>query len=196
MSKASHLRAVPDEFQFEAEEPRLRGATEQQATAHKAWVNNKDLPEDFYLASDPHSQDKKGHGEATYIKVPPEAKGQVARLVEDPNTPYRSSGDVYRHALMHLFRDIENHNLTGDSYTDQVKRILTKARAETRRIEILTDENMVQASGLAIEAAMRTRNTKALAKAVEEARQTVAAAESDVSSLERLIDGAVRELER
>lgn len=186
MTSSNHLRAVPDEFNFEAEDP----------PAAPSWVNNDKLPEDFFLATDLKSQDKHGHGQAVYTKMPEEMIGHVAKIVEDTQTPYRTTGDFYRHAAMHLTRDIEAGRVTGNSYTRHVKVLLTKARAETRRIETVADEQMVESAMLSIEAAMSANNLRALKDAVADAKQIMDIAESDVSSLQRLVDSALRELER
>lgn len=175
-----NLRAVPDEFDFEPEE--------------RGWVNHPDLPDDFYLATDSNSTDKHGHGETLYTKIPQDVKGHVARLVEDSRTPYRSTGDFYRHAIMHLIRDIEAHGevTTTQRYTQHVKRILSTARSETRKIEILADEYMCKSAEQAIEEAMRTKNSAALRIAIAEARDVMDNAQSDVSSLARLVEGLDR----
>lgn len=185
MTSSSHLRAVPDELTFEPDDPPT-----------PSWVNNTTLPEDFFLATDLKSQDKHGHGTAVYTKIPEEVIGHVGKIVEDQRTPYRTTGDFYRHAVLHLLRDIEAQHITGDSYTRQVKVLLTKARAETRRIETVADEQMVESAVTSIETAMGAHNMRALKDAVTDAQQIMDIAESDVSSLKRLVDGAVRELER
>lgn len=185
MTSSNHLRAVPDELTFEPEDP-----------PRPSWVNNDSLPEDFFLATDLKSQDKHGHGTAVYTKIPEEVIGHVAKVVEDQRTPYRTTGDFYRHAVLHLLRDIEANKVTGDSYTRQVKVLLTKARAETRRIETVADEQMVDSAATSIEVAMGTHNLRALKDAISDAQQIMDIAESDVSSLQRLVDSALRELER
>lgn len=183
MTTHNHLRAVPNELQFEPDEP--------------AWVNNPNLPEDFFLATDLRSKDAKhGHGTAVYTKMPEDVLAHVERLVDDKRTPYRTSGDFYRHAAMHLIRDLEANRIFGNSYTRHVKVLLTKARAETRKIETIADEQMVESAVKSIEAAMSSQNLRALKDAVADARQVMDIAESDVSSLQRLVESANRELDR
>lgn len=106
--------------------------------AHDAWAltsSGYDI-EKFYL----RASDSRGHNEVVHVKVSPNLKAMLGRVISQEGLPYTSQADVVRDALIHRFRWLE------------------QARANGVDLQGLTDEEMFLAD---VELARRTRELRA-----------------------------------
>jgi hypothetical protein len=194
MTHGSHLQAVPDEFDWDGQKGG-DGKKRRGVRFDPRYEARDDLPDGFFLAADFKSTDKHGHGETVYTKLPADVKGHVGRLVEDKRTPYRSSGDFYRDCVMRRIREIEAHGITDDDCTEHVQAMLLTGRLQTQRIKAMAQEEMVTEAISNMQKHVESGNMAGLVLAIEDAQMVVDIARCDVTSLEKEIKKAHKNLE-
>lgn len=108
--------------------------------AHDAWAltNTGYHLEKFYL----RASDSRGHAEVVHVKVSPNLKAMMTKVIAQDGLPYGSMADIVRDAVIHRLRWIEQQ------------------RAQGVELAGLTDEEMYLAE---LELAKRTRELRAAA---------------------------------
>lgn len=160
------LKVVHDEFEFEQDD--------EQDDVEGVRADERD----WYFAS----TDRHGHGVTTHVKHPPQIGAQVSQLAQNPRTPYRTTADVWRDAIMHHLVEMADW-LDDGGFSAQVEVLTMLGKSETSRIGTQTKAELVESCVEAIEAAFEIKDTDALRDALEHGRMVCEAVDVDTTKL-------------
>ena len=97
-------------------------------------------PDRFYL----ESTDSKGHSIAFRIRIPPDVARRIAEVVSDRSTPFRTTNDVIRTALVQYLNYMATSMVTNEHFAAFVERYTAQAAVESDLEEYKQHERSVE----------------------------------------------------
>lgn len=169
-----HLRAVPDEFNFERDdEPQI-----------------VERPQHTWRFQ---TRDENGHREQVNLKFPENYMPRIMKVVNNDATPFNTAQDFIRNAMYHYLLFMDDW-LQDPELSEMMKLTQQRAKVDARRAEILNRTELIQTAIQAIEEAVAAKDWDDVRDAISDGQEIVDTSRVDATPLAEAIRKAQGEL--